>query len=262
MNISGINKYMTFGLKEEWIQILAEETDNFRSTSVLGNRMIPSAITWFREARLIFDSTMVKPTRLLDVGRTLGFDSDFLWCLIWISLVNNSPLIKWYVCNTQIEELTPVDNLNEKLALQVTSESVRKGALQSLTGTIKNSPIGKSDAPIIQIEQKGVRILGLRRVPKSIEPLAVLYSLYLMANVADRTSCTLSEMMTADFESPYISPLVAFGMNVEELTGQCMGIASVYPEYLICTFTLGLEEVKVFPKEKSLDDVIGLILGE
>lgn len=262
MNISGINKYMTFGLKEEWIQILAEETDNFRSTSMLGNRMIPSAITWFREARLIFDSTMVKPTRLLDVGRTLGFDSDFFWCLIWISLVNNSPLIKWYVCNTQIEELTPVDNLNEKLALQVTSESVRKGALQSLTGTIKNSPIGKSEAPIIQIEQKGVRILGLRRVPKSIEPLVVLYSLYLMANVADRTSFTLSEMMTADFESPYISPLVAFGMNVEELKGQCMGIASVYPEYLSCTFTLGLEEVKVFPKEKSLDDVIGLILGE
>ena len=68
--------------------------------------------------------------------------------------------------------------------------------------------------------------------------------------------------MTADFESPYISPLVAFGMNVEELKGQCMGIASVYPEYLSCTFTLGLEEVKVFPKEKSLDDVIGLILGE
>ena len=106
MNISGINKYMTFGLKEEWVQILADENDNFRSTSALGNRMIPSAITWFREAKLISDSTMVKPTRLLDVGKTLGFDSDLLWCLIWISLVNNSPLIKWYVCNTQVEELT------------------------------------------------------------------------------------------------------------------------------------------------------------
>lgn len=262
MNISGINKYMTFGLKEEWVQILADETDNFRSTSALGNRMIPSAITWFREAKLIADSTMVKPTRLLDVGRSLGFDSDLLWCLIWISLVNNSPLIKWYVCNTQIEELTSVDALNEKLAIQVNSDSVRKGALQSLTGTIKNSPIGKSDAPIVQVEQKGVRVLGLKRVPKSIEPLAVLYSLYLMATVADRTAFTLSEMMTADFESPYISPLVAFGMNVEELKGQCMGISSIYPDYLACSFTLGLEEIKVFPKEKTLDDVIGLILGE
>lgn len=262
MNISGINKYMTFGLKEEWVQILADETDNFRSTSALGNRMIPSAITWFREAKLISDSTMVKPTRLLDVGRSLGFDSDLLWSLIWISLVNNSPLIKWYVCNTQIEELTSVDTLNEKLAIQVNSDSVRKGALQSLTGTIKNSPIGKSDAPIVQVEQKGVRVLGLKRVPKSIEPLAVLYSLYLMATVAARTAFTLSEMMTADFESPYISPLVAFGMNVEELKGQCMGISSIYPDYLACSFTLGLEEIKVFPKEKTLDDVIGLILGE
>ncbi len=104
--------------------------------------------------------------------------------------------------------------------------------------------------------------MGLKRVPKSIEPLAVLYSLYLMATVADRTAFTLSEMMTADFESPYISPLVAFGMNVEELKGQCMGISSIYPDYLACSFTLGLEEIKVFPKEKTLDDVIGLILGE
>lgn len=262
MNISGINKYMTFGLKEEWIRILAEEADAFRSTSALGNRMIPSAITWFREAKLISDSTTVTPTRLLDVGRNLGFDSDFFWCLIWISLVNKSPLIKWYVCNTQIEEFVSVDSLNEKLALQVNSASVRKGALQSLTGTIKNSPIGKSDVPIIQMEQKGTRVLGLKRVPKSIEPLAVLYSLYLMATVADRTSFTLSEMMTADFGSPYISPLVAFGMDVEALKGQCLGIASVHPEYLSCAFTLGLEEVKVFPREKSLDDVIGLILGE
>lgn len=262
MNISGINKYMTFGLKQEWIEILSEEGEKFRSTSALGNRMIPSAITWFREAGLISSSTAVQTSKSLDVGRALGFDSDLFWSLIWISLVNFSPLIKWFVCNTLIEQKIQTEELNSILSQQVNSESVRKGALQSLCGTLKNSPLGISSAPIVELEQKGPRVLGMKRVPKSIDPLAVLYSLYLMANVADRTSFTLSEMMVADFDSPYISPLVAFGMSVEELKGQCMGIASVYPQFLSCTFALGLDEVKVFPKEKTLDDVISLMLGE
>jgi hypothetical protein len=158
--------------------------------------------------------------------------------------------------------MVAVDDLNEKLANQVNSESVRKGALQSLCGTIKNSPIGNAAEPFVELEQKGVRVLGLKRVAKSIDPIAVLYSLYLMAGVADRTSFTLSEMMTADFDSPYISPLVAFGMSVEELKAQCMGIASIYPQYLSCTFTLGLDEIKVYPNENSLDNILGLILGE
>ena len=262
MNISGINKYMTFGLKQEWIDVLTEERESFRSTSVLGNRMIPAAVTWFREAKLISDSTAIQPTRLLNVAELNGTDSDLLWSLIWIALANYSPLIKWFVCNSTINKMIKIDALNEKLSTQVASESIRKGALQSLCGTIKNSPIGNSADPFVKLEQKGNRVLGLKRVAKSIDPIVVLYSLYLMANVADRTAFTLSEMMSADFDSSYISPLVAFGMSVEELKAQCMGIASIYPQYLSCTFTLGLDEIKVYPNENSLDNILGLILGE
>lgn len=259
MNISGINKYMTFGLKREYVEVLSNETENFRATSALGNRMISSAVTWFREAKLISDSTAVKPTRLLDVGRNIGFDSEIFWCLIWIALVNNSPLFKWFICNTQIGDMTTIEKLNEVLETQVNSESVRKGALQSLVNTIKHSPIGTN---IVQLEQKGVRVVSLKRISKSVEPLVVLYSLYLMANNADRTAFTLSEMMSGDFDSPFISPLIAFGMSADELKAQCMGISSVYPDFLSCSFSLGLDEIKVFPKKKTLDDVIGLILGE
>lgn len=262
MNISGINKYMTFGLKQEWIEVLADEAENFRSTTALGNRMIPSAVTWFREARLISDSTAIQPTPLLEIVKKQGADSTLLWSLIWIALVNHSPLVKWFVCNAPIGEMMSVRDLNETLASQVNSDSVRKGALQSLCSTIKNSPLGNSTEPLVELEQKGVRVLGLKRMPRSIDPLVVLYSLYLIANVADRTSFTLSEMMTADFDSPYISPLIAFGMSIDELKTQCRGLASSYPQYISCTFTLGLDEIKVFPKEKTLDQILGLILGE
>lgn len=262
MNISGINKYMTFGLKPEWINVLIDEKEQFRSTVVLGNRMIPSAITWFREAKLISDASTVQPTRLLEVASSLGPDGDLLWSLIWIALVNNSPLIKWFICNTPINEKISIDQMHDILSTKVNSESVRKGAIQSLCNTLKNSPISTSTEPLVKLEMKGPRVLSLKRIAKSIDPIAVIYSLYIMADVANRSSFTLSEMMTADFESPFISPLIAFGMSAEELKAQCVGISTVYPQFLSCSFTLGLDEIRVFPEQKTLDDILKVILGE
>jgi phosphoadenosine phosphosulfate reductase len=264
MNISGINKYMTFGLKEEWVNILVQDRENFRSTTELGNRMIPSAVTWFREASLIAETTAITPTKLLEIATTNGADesNDQLWSMIWFSLANKSPLIKWFVCSTEFGQKYTADELNEKLHQSVASESVRKGALQSLFQTLKNSPLGNGSLPVSNIEVKGSRVLNITRMPKSIDPYALLFSLYLMGKLADRTAFTVSEMLSADFDSPFISPLVAFGMNVDEFKAQCLGISSARPDYLSCSFTLGLDEIRMFPNEKSIDDVLGMILGE
>ena len=81
-----------------------------------------------------------------------------------------------------------------------------------------------------------------------------------MGNAAKRTSFTISEMMNADFDSAYISPLIAFGMTPDELKGVCLGLSSAYPQFIACSFTLGLDEVKIFPQNKTLDDVVDLAL--
>ena len=86
--------------------------------------------------------------------------------------------------------------------------------------------------------------------------------MYLIGTIADRSSFTVSEMLSADFDSPFISPLVAFGMNPDEFKAMCLGISTVHPDYLSCSFTLGLDEVRIFPNEKTIDDVLGMILGE
>jgi len=255
----GIDRYKHFGLKKEWVALYADEKEGLFSSVALGPNMIPAARNWFSHA-FLSTGQGDHPSKLLQVAEAQGADSELLWDLLWIGLAQKSALIKWFVVNCKIDTLYSIDDLQGMLG--ELKESTKNGGLDSLKATFRQSPLGTGSAPVVEMVQKGVRVLGLKRVPKSIEPLAVLYSLYLMATVADRTAFTLSEMMTADFESPYISPLVAFGMNVEELKGQCMGISSIYPDYLACSFTLGLEEIKVFPKEKTLDDVIGLILGE
>ena len=264
MNISGINKYMNFGLKEDWVNILIQSREDFRSTTELGNRMVPAAVTWFREASLISDATAITPTRLLEVAANGGADegNDPLWTMIWFSLANRSPLFRWFVCAADFGVRYTPEELNEKLRQSVASESVRRGALQSLFGTLKHSPLGAGGQPVAKLETKGARVTAVTRTAKSVDPHALLFALYLMGRLADRSAFTVSEMLTADFASPFISPLVAFGMSVDEFKAQCLGMSSVHPDFLSCSFTLGLDEIKIFPHEKSVDDALGLILGE
>ncbi len=260
MNISGINKYMTFGLKPEWIEILANEGASFRQTTSLGNRMVPAAVTWFREAGLIEDSTAITTTLLLEVGKKLGFNNLLFWQLLWFRLVNVSPLVKWYVCNTDFDTEYPVKRIDEILAQSVASASVRKGALQSLCQLIKASPLGEGDRAMIETEMKGRSVEKLTRRPRSVDPLVVLYGLYIMTEKAGCSAFTVRQMMAAEFDGEVVSPLSAFGIPPDEFKKQSMGLAAVHPDFISCSFTLGLDEVRLFPEKKNRNDIVELIL--
>jgi phosphoadenosine phosphosulfate reductase len=260
MNISGINKYMTFGLRPEWIEILANEGAKFRQTTALGNRMVPAAVTWFREAGLIGDSTAVTTTLFLEVGKKRGFSDLLFWQLLWLRLANTSPLVKWYVCNTDIDSGFSVKQIDEKLSQSVRSASVRKGALQSLCQLVKSSPLSEGDVSLIETKMKGRTVETLTRRSCSVDPLVVLYGLYVMAGKSGRFAFTVRQMMAAEFEGGVVSPLSVFGISPDEFKKLCMGLAAVHPDYIACSFTLGLDEVRVFPETKCWDDVVALIL--
>lgn len=260
MNISGINKYMTFGLKPEWIEVLANESVNFRQTTALGNRMIPSAVTWFREAGLIEDSTTITPTSLLDIGKKRGFSDVLFWQLIWSRLANVSPLIKWYVCNIGFDTEFPMKRIDEELSKSVGSTSVRKGALQSLCQLIKASPLGDGEEALIEVGMKGRAVEKLTRRQRSVDPLVILYGLYVMAEKTGRSAFTVRQMLTAEFDDDVVSPLAIFGISPDDFKKLSMGLAAVYPDFIICSFTLGLDEVQLFPEIKKREDVVELIL--
>ena len=262
MNIKGINKYIAFGLRPEWIEVLASEGADFRQTCRLGNRMIPAAVTWFREAGLIENSTAISTTPLLEVGTRRGFSDLLLWQFLWARLANVSPLVKWYVCNTECDTGYPMGKINEMLAESVASPSVRKGALQSLCQLVKTSPLGEDEGGIIGVELKGRVVRSLTRRARAVDPLVVLYGLYAMAEKSERAAFTVRQMMVAEFGGEFVSPQVTFGISPEDFKKQCMGLAAVYPEFIACSFTLGLDEVRVFPEAKTPNDVVGLVLAQ
>jgi hypothetical protein len=150
--------------------------------------------------------------------------------------------------------------IDEKLAQSVGSPSVRRGALGSLGRLIKESPLGEGDTGLIETKMKGRTLEKLTRRSRSVDPLVILYGLYVMAEKAGRGVFTVRQMMAADFDGEVMSPLVVFGISPEEFKKQCMGLATMHPDLIACSFTLGLDEVRVFPETKNRNDVLTLIL--
>lgn len=267
MNINGINKYMTFGLKPEWISVLVRDGENFRQTSALGNRMIPAAITWFREADIIADKTAISLTTLFSVGKKRGFSDPMFWQLIWSRLANASPLIKWFVCNADFDAEMSLQQFDVRLAESVASPSVRKGALQSLCQIIKSSPVSEGGGAWVEVKMKGRMVESLTRRTCEIDSLVTLFGLYVVAEKVGRGTFTVRQLMekpTATdegFADAFVSPLTTFGMSPEVFKKQCLGLASQYSNLIACSFTHGLDEVRVFPETNGRNDVLAVILA-
>jgi phosphoadenosine phosphosulfate reductase len=139
-------------------------------------------------------------------------------------------------------------------------QSTIKGGLAALRDMLTKSPLGGSDA-VIFLEMKGKTVKSITRKAKEVNPLTVLYGLYLIAAMNERSSFTIRELLTADDDSAYVSPIVAFGISADMFKKQCEGLKSKYPDYIETTFTFGLDELTVFPKKYTTEDIITLALG-
>ncbi len=91
---SGIDRYSTFGLKDEWVDVFFNKGgDWFGAYPNLGTKMIPAAINWLREAELI-DEKEKKVSKKFDVVKEL-YDRNKLaaWQVIWVGLAFNSAIV-------------------------------------------------------------------------------------------------------------------------------------------------------------------------
>lgn len=271
----GLNCYFNFGLRQEWVAVLAEMGNDFFPWKAeghpLGVKMYPSARTWFAQALLVQEKTH-KLLPLVKVFQKDGDASLIGWEFIWVALTNNAPLLKWYACVTNFDMPHSIKGLTDSFSgcFPTIKDSAINCGFSALKDMLTKSPLSGDNA-VVSVDMKGKQVQTITRRPKEIHPLTVLYGLYLIAEKAGRSSFTIREMQTADMESVYVSPITAFGIPAETFKRQCQGLASKYPGYIQCTFTYGLDEVKVFPKKTETfgvttgydhEDVINLALEE
>ncbi len=263
--MSGINKYNHFGLREDWVAALIDLGDMFfpwHESHPLGNKMVQSASAWFQQALLVEPKSR-KPASLSKLFIEKGSSSQLGWELIWVSLANNALLIKWYVTETDVDRLYSVDQLLSKLSdnYPTLGTSTKKDGLTSLKETISRSPLGR-DGGIATCEFNGKTFKSITRKAKDVHPLTILYGLYLIAELAGRGSFTVRELLTADVDSVFVSPIVAFGIAPDKFKRQCEGLRTRYPSYISTTFTHGNDGLEVYQQKHTLDDIINLALEE
>jgi len=263
--IIGLNSYFNFGLREEWVAVLIEKGEEFfpwHESHPLGKKMVPAAGAWFPQAMLVTEKTH-KLLPLVDLFKKYGVSSVLGWDLIWVALVNNAVFMKWFVTATQIDRSYTVEELSNMLSEKYPSinKSARDCGISALKDMLTKSPLGGLGA-VTSLEMKGKTVKGIIRKMKDVSQLTILFGLYLIASKTERGSFTVRELMSASEESTYVSPMVAFGISPDTFKKQCEGLKSRYPDYIETTFTFGLDELTVFPKKHTINDIIMLALGE
>ena len=258
-SFAGMGAYQTFGLREEWVSDYVDKKENFSQLSALGVRMIPSARTWFRQAGLMKEGSC-EPCKLLQVAEVKDVANRCLWDSMWMGLVQHSAVVKWFVTATEVgKEYTP-DDLFTMIGNEV-KDSTKKSGLSALRDMLTKSPFGTGNYPVVQVAMKGKQVASMTRVAHAVEDLALLYGMFLIAAEAEQSAFSVSQLMNADFSAKYISPLVAFAMPVAEFKQQCQGLANRYGDFIHCNFTLGLDEIKVKTDDKTIEDVVDLMLN-
>jgi len=262
-----INNYKKFGLREKfpylWVSALVDLGDKFfpwHDNHPLGNKMVESARNWFTQSALIYEGNK-KPAPLVELFRKYGGNFSLGWEFIWISLANNAALLKWFITSTEIDKTYTIEQLSEMLGISNPSlgKSTIDGGLAALKDMLTKSPFGDENAVTFPI-LKGRIVTHIIRKAKDVNSLTILYGLYLIAGKTERGSYTVRELLTADENSAYISPIVAFGISPDIFKKQCEGLKSKYPDYIETTFTHGNDELTVFPKKYTTEDIINLAL--
>ena len=128
--LSTINKYKNFGLRQSWLDVYLTERENFALTMSLGNKMIESGKAWFRQA-LLMDEKNCSPLKLLDLAELRGSDCQGLWDAIWFALSNRAAIVKWFVTTTKINQAYSSDDLFSLMGSDI-KDATKKGGISAL----------------------------------------------------------------------------------------------------------------------------------
>ncbi len=259
--LKGINSYNNFGLRTAFVSVYLAEREAFDQTVQLNRaKQVPAAKKWFRQG-LLMDGKTTVPTKLLEIFEDRGVEDPLAWDCTWMGLCNYAPMVKWLVCTLKMDMFYSNSELFEMLGPKI-KDVTKKGGMQALKNMLVSTPFGSEENSVCELKKKGKSTVGITRRSRLVDPLVLLYGLYVMAEKSGRDAFTIRQMMEAEFDGEVVSPLVALGITPDEFKKQCMGLAAMYPDLIACSFTLGLDEVRVFLEMKTRDDVVDLILNK
>jgi len=194
--ITSIDRYNRFGLREKWLNQYFMNPDNyFHGENDLGIKMIPAFLNWLKDSEIINNSSK----RISDIGMILQKqyqnNKDLVWEIIWINLIYNSTIVKWYCQNIEWNSALKREDLESilKNSFPDIKDSTKLNGLASLINMFIESPLGLK-FKFWEMQKRNSEII-IRKTPfENVSSISVVYSLYRYANNKNRYSLTVSEL--------------------------------------------------------------------
>ena len=209
-NLSGFGRYLTFGMREEWLNQFLKHLDEWYSKNNLGPKQFESMKAWLKDAELI-DSKKLPTSLAQALSKLISKDENFVYQIIWINLFYNSSVVKWYLQNINWGSYLSAKDIYEVLINQEhlypkTASSGLKSLLDMFENTYIYNKLGLGI-----VEKKG-RERYIRKVgTNEVHPIAVLYSLYRYAISKNKYKFTVSELY--NLENKDGGPYLIFGIE-------------------------------------------------
>lgn len=262
---SGIDKYSTFGLREEWLSnFFAEGEEWFGKYPGLGSKMIPAAINWLREAELI-NRREKKISDKYDLMKKLYYTNPLIvWQVIWVGLSFNSAIVNAYVKDVKYDIDYGQDDLLEimKNNFPALNDTTIRNPINALINMFKNSPLGVLDSNlkddnniyVSELGMSGRSVKTIRRIaPNYVSLPALAYLLYKNAHESKQYDTTVSDLMLFGKMTSY----TVLGVSLEQLIRSLNSLAQM--NVLSVDLVGGLENVH-FDKEMTADDVLAIMI--
>ena len=258
-NMKGLDPYHHFGFRQNWLKHFFDEGINCFSMRVLGTVQYSALKIWLKESNIIdvTNKGKAKTIEITPLGqklKSIGSYNPFTWAVIWINLVYNSTICRWFAYNidsgSSFEKSDIVALLGDHF-----SKSNRENAVTALTDLFRYTPIGASIMQGLQMEIKKGQMMYTRQGWQMPDAIIILYSLYVFAEKTGRYSFTLTELVKSHSNSDAvgISPSVIFGWDSKSLRNNIQGLALSCTKYIRVSFINDLDNIVLDNQYSSLN---------
>ncbi len=137
------DRYRTFGLRKGWLDSFLLYGRNWLEENTLGPYQLKALIRYLKDAELLDKKKNTTPlfltlSNLLKDGR-----NNLVWQIVWVNLCLNSDLFNWYARSIKWGETFKRKEIVKFLQRETNlSERTARNAVNSLTNTFDNSPLG------------------------------------------------------------------------------------------------------------------------
>lgn len=265
LRTSGIDRYSTFGLRDEWVDVFFDKGDEwFGLYPNLGTKMIPAAKNWLREAELI-DERENKVSSKFELVKGL-YDRNKLaaWQVIWVGLAYNSAIVNSFVQSIKIDVQYTRDDIVAivKEDFPTLNNNTIKNPTNALITMLRYSPLGclsneqieAQNIYVAELQMSGNSTKGIRRISSGYVSMpALAYLLYKEAKKSNCYNLTVSDLLIPGNVNPY----TVFGMTAEKLIPALKALTQM--GVLTADLSGGLENVHL-DNEISPDDALAVAI--